>query len=98
MYEWLEATLSRLSEGVGDDPALYRLEDLDIDHFLDLAGVAAHDGGHKTNAPILSYYLGVAHGRHPELGLNELIALVAPQLYEADEESHAGGAPVSVVA
>jgi hypothetical protein len=80
MYEWLQTRLTRLSEGVDDDPALYRLEDLDIDRLLDMAGIAAHEGGHKTNAPILSYYIGVAHARHPELSLAEVIAQATPEL------------------
>lgn len=80
MYEWLQATLARLSEGVDDDPALYSIEHLDIDRLLDLAGIAAHEGGHKTNAPILSYYIGLAHGRHPELDLGDLIGIATPEL------------------
>ncbi len=80
MYEWLQATLARLSEGIDDDPALYCLEDLEIDRLLDLAGIAAHEGGHKTNAPILSYYIGLAHGRHPELELADVIGIATGEL------------------
>jgi hypothetical protein len=35
---------------------------------LDLARVAAHDSGERTNAPLLCYLLGVAVGRGAELG------------------------------
>ena len=74
-YEWLEAASGRLSSGVGDDPQLYGFEGDQVDKLLDLARIAAHDGGHKTNAPLLCYLVGLAHGRHPERGLEELIAL-----------------------
>lgn len=79
MYEWLEAASLRLSAGVKDDPALYRFGAGEIDEILDLAGAAAHEGGHKTNAPLLSYLVGVAHGRHPELELGDVIALAIPE-------------------
>jgi hypothetical protein len=35
---------------------------------LDLARVAAHDSGERTNAPLLCYVLGVAVGRGADLG------------------------------
>lgn len=73
-YEWLEVAARNLSDGVDDDPALYWFEDGEIDRILDLAGVAAHEGGHKSNAPLLSYLIGLAHGRHPDLELAEVIA------------------------
>lgn len=79
-YEWLEAASQRLSAGVDDDLELYTFTDDQIDRLLDLAGVAAHEGGHKTNAPLLSYLVGLAHGRHPEFELDELIEIAAPQL------------------
>ena len=79
MYEWLEAASRRLSEGVDDDPGLYRFTDEQINDLLNLAGVAAHEGGHKTNAPLLCYLIGLARGRHSELELEELIRFAAPQ-------------------
>jgi hypothetical protein len=75
MYEWIEAASLRLANGVQDDPRLYELQEGQSDKILDLAAVAAHEGGHKTNAPLLCYLVGKAHGRHPELSLDELIAL-----------------------
>jgi hypothetical protein len=77
MYEWLEAATERLSEGVGDDADRYRFREGEIDLILDLAGVAAHEGGHKTNAPLLSYLVGLAHGRHPDATLAQLTAIAA---------------------
>ena len=84
MYEWLDQAAQRLCSGVNDDPALYRFGSGEVDEILDLARVAAHDGGHKTNAPLLSYLVGLARGRHPELGLAEAIALALPERGEAD--------------
>ncbi len=77
-YEWLEAAARRLSAGVGDDPRLYGFADNQVDRILDLARIAAHDGGQKTNAPLLCYLVGLAHGRHPDRTLEELIALALP--------------------
>jgi hypothetical protein len=74
MYEWLAAAAQSLGDGVGDDPSAYWFEDGEIDRILDLAGVAAHEGGHKTNAPLLCYLVGVAQARHPELDLRQVIA------------------------
>jgi hypothetical protein len=74
MYDWLDAAAQRLASGIGDDPEGYRIHDNEIDRILDLAGVAAHEGGHKTNAPLLCYLVGVAQARHPELDLRQVIA------------------------
>ena len=74
MYDWLEAAAARLAAGIGDDPDGYRFTDAEIERILDLAGVAAHEGGHKTNAPLLCYLVGVAQARHPELDLRQVIA------------------------
>ena len=73
MYDWLAEAARSLADSVGDDPGRYWFADGEIDRLLDLAGVAAHEGGHKTNAPLLSYLVGLAHARHPELDLAEVI-------------------------
>ena len=82
-YDWLDAAAKRLRESVGDDPGPYRLDEARIASLLELAGIAAREGGHKANAPLLSYLIGLAHGRHPGLSLDELIgaatASQAPQ-------------------
>jgi hypothetical protein len=74
MYEWLEAAAEQLALGVGDDPAGYRLDRGEIERVLELAGFAAHEGGHRTNAPLLCYLVGVAQARHPELDLRQVVA------------------------
>ena len=35
-----------------------------MDELLELARVAAHASGERTNAPLLCYLVGLAHGRH----------------------------------
>jgi hypothetical protein len=84
MYEWLDAASLRLSEGVNDDPALYRFQDGEIDALLDLAGVAAHEGGHKTNAPLLCYLVGLAQARHPDLELADVIRAATAERVQAE--------------
>lgn len=74
MSEWLEQAARRLAEAAGDDPAADRLSEADVEALLDLARVAAHDSGERTNAPLVCYLLGLARGRHPELGLGGLAA------------------------
>ncbi len=71
MNEWLDKASSRLAEAAGDDLAAYTLSAADAEALLDLARVAAHDS-ERTNAPLICYLLGLAQGRHPELGLGDL--------------------------
>jgi hypothetical protein len=73
MYDWLETAAQRLAAEVGDDPADYWFDEREIERILDLAGVAAHEGGHKTNAPLLCYLVGLAQARHPELDLRQVV-------------------------
>ena len=73
MHEWLHVAATRLAAEVGDDPAGYQLGDGDIDRLLDLARIAAHESGDRTNAPLLAYLVGLAAGRHPGHALNTLI-------------------------
>jgi hypothetical protein len=54
MNEWL----SRQADALGVDP----LTDAEQKTLLDLARIAAHDGGDRTNAPLLCYLLGRAGG------------------------------------
>lgn len=54
MNEWL----SRQADALGVDP----LTDTEQKTLLDLARIAAHDGGERTNAPLLCYLLGRAGG------------------------------------
>jgi hypothetical protein len=72
MDRWLEDARAKLAEAVGEDPSAYDLTRADMDELLELARVAAHESGERTNAPLLCYLVGVAHGRHGG-NLDELI-------------------------
>jgi Domain of unknown function (DUF6457) len=54
MNEWL----ARQADALGVDP----LTEEEQKTLLDLARIAAHDGGERTNAPLLCYLLGRAGG------------------------------------
>jgi hypothetical protein len=73
MHEWLGTASGKLAQAVGDDPSAYRLTETDIDDLLELARIAAHDSGERTNAPLLAYLVGLARGRHPERSLSDLV-------------------------
>jgi hypothetical protein len=64
MHEWLVDATRRLAERVGDGAGDYLLTQADVDEVLELARIAAHESGERINAPLLSYLVGVAHGRH----------------------------------
>ena len=61
MDPWLQAARDKVA------PEL-ELSAADVRTLLDLARVAAHDSGERTNAPLLCYVLGVAVGRGADLG------------------------------
>ena len=73
MHEWLDSARARLAQAVGDDPAAYELDERDVADILELARVAAHESGERTNAPLLSYLVGLARGRHPNRELSGLV-------------------------
>jgi hypothetical protein len=64
MDEWLRDARDKLAAAVGDAPSSYELEQTDVDELLELARVAAHESGERTNAPLLCYLVGLAHGRN----------------------------------
>jgi hypothetical protein len=64
MDGWLEEARAKLAAAVGDEPAQYDLSRAHMDELLELARVAAHSSGERTNAPLLCYLVGLAHGRH----------------------------------
>ena len=55
---------AKLAEAVGEDASAYDLSRAEMDELLELARVAAHASGERTNAPLLCYLVGLAHGRH----------------------------------
>ena len=60
MHEWLEEARDRLAGASGTDPSALDLSDADIDVLLELARVAAHSSGDRTNAPLVCFLLGRA--------------------------------------
>jgi hypothetical protein len=70
--EWL----SRARDAIAKDDverALLELSEADADTLLDLARIAAHVSGERTNAPLLCYLIGRAQGDRP---LDELAEAV----------------------
>jgi Domain of unknown function (DUF6457) len=64
MDGWLEEARAKLAVAVGEDPSRFDLSRADMDELLELARLAAHVSGERTNAPLLCYLVGLAHGRH----------------------------------
>ena len=53
-----------LAAATGVPPAELDLSDEETDTVLDLARIAAHDSGARTNAPLLCYLVGRAQAGH----------------------------------
>jgi hypothetical protein len=64
MHEWLLTATERLARDTGADPADYALTQAEIDSLLELARIAAHESGERTNAPLVCYLVGLASERH----------------------------------
>jgi hypothetical protein len=64
MDGWLQEACAKLAAAVGEDAAAYDLSRAEMDELLELARVAAHVSGERTNAPLICYLVGLAHGRH----------------------------------
>jgi hypothetical protein len=58
--DWLVLARDRLAEASGMDPAGLTLSQAEIDDLLELARIAAHESGERTNAPLLCYLVGLA--------------------------------------
>jgi hypothetical protein len=70
---WLTKVRDALAAQVNDDARQLELSDADADTLLDLARIAAHVSGERTNAPLLCYLVGRAHG---DRDLDELADVV----------------------
>jgi hypothetical protein len=70
--DWLEQAAQRLAEAAGLSAQDFVLTDADAETLLELARVAAHDSGDRRNAPLVSYLVGLAHGRAGDVALSEL--------------------------
>ncbi len=60
MDEWLAAARDSMALAAGLPVEQLELAEEDVRVLLDLARIAAHDSGARTNAPLLCYLLGRA--------------------------------------
>jgi Domain of unknown function (DUF6457) len=70
---WLTGARDAVAEAAGIRPAELELDDEAEQTLLDVARIAAHESGERTNAPLLCYLLGRAEGK---ADLDELAAAV----------------------
>ena len=62
MDQWLSQARDALARESGVAPKELDLSDEDVATLLELARVAAHESGERTNAPLLCYLVGRAQG------------------------------------
>jgi hypothetical protein len=60
MDPWLTEARDRVAAAAGVDRMSLDLSDDDTATILDLARIAAHESGERTNAPLLCYLVGQA--------------------------------------
>ena len=76
---WLEQVSEKIAAASGQDPMSLRITHDQMQALLDLAGVAAHSSGNRTNAPLLCYVLGLAVARGAVLSeLAEVVRAATP--------------------
>ena len=63
MDDWLAQARDRLAARTGVDPGVLDLTALESEELLELARIAAHESGERTNAPLICYLVGLAHAR-----------------------------------
>ena len=61
MDQWLSDARDALAQTSGVPTERLELDDEAVRELLELARVAAHDSGERTNAPLLCYLVGLAH-------------------------------------
>ena len=62
MDEWLTEARKALARAAGTPAEALELSEDDERTLLDLARIAAHESGERTNAPLLCYLVGRAQG------------------------------------
>jgi hypothetical protein len=73
MDEWLTRARDAIAEAAAIPTSELELSDEATETLLDLAGIAAHESGARTNAPLLCYLLGKADR---EASLDSLAATI----------------------
>jgi hypothetical protein len=77
MDAWLTQARDAVAAAAGLPPDQLELSEKDVETLLELARVAAHESGDRTNAPLLCYLVGLAARR--DASLEELAdAVTAP--------------------
>lgn len=69
MDAWLSKARDAVAEAARIEPATIELDDAATETLLEVARIAAHESGERTNAPLLCYLIGRAEGT---TGLDEL--------------------------
>jgi hypothetical protein len=62
MDAWLTDARNTLADAAGVPREELQLDEEQASTLLDLARIAAHDSGERTNAPLLCYLVGRAQG------------------------------------
>ena len=60
MDAWLTDARNALASAAGLPPEELELDERSVETLLDLARIAAHESGERTNAPLLCYLVGRA--------------------------------------
>ena len=76
MDAWLSQARDALAQASGLDRTALEIDDESAATLLDLARIAAHDSGERTNAPLLCYLVGRAEGA---ASLDDLAQVVRAQ-------------------
>jgi len=72
---WLQSARDAVAAASGVPAGELELAPDDVRTLLDIARVAAHDSGERTNAPLLCYLIGFAAARS-EAGLGTIAGAV----------------------
>jgi Domain of unknown function (DUF6457) len=62
MDAWLTQARDAVADAAGKERSELEIDDDAAATLLDLARIAAHDSGERTNAPLLCYLIGRAEG------------------------------------
>jgi hypothetical protein len=65
---WLSEITAALAGACGLDAARYTLDEGDAATLLELAALAAHESGERTNAPLLCHVVGMMRADGAPLG------------------------------
>jgi hypothetical protein len=64
---WLTEARNSVAEAADVDASSLELSESDVTTLLDVARIAAHDSGARTNAPLLCYLIGLAQAGGADL-------------------------------